>query len=274
MKNVLVRTLTGIVFIALVISSILFREVSTLPFELLFLFFTFMGTWELLKMSEKKSIHPNYPIAIALSCYSFLIPSMGEGVYGYLIFPMVLLLPMVELFRNKENAILNVSVSLLPMIWVALPLALLAKLFLNEIDATVLILSLFVTIWLNDTLAYCVGSLFGKHPLFKRISPKKSVEGFVGGMVLTTTIITLLGSAEILCTEKLTTPWHWLFFAILVVIFGTLGDLVESMYKRDCDVKDSGKILPGHGGVLDRLDSLFFSVPAVYTYLLFLSFFL
>lgn len=270
MKNVLVRTLTGIVFITLVVASILLREVSVWPFGILFLFFTVVGTWECLKMSEKKNIHPNYPMAIALSVCCFLMPFIGV----YLILPLVLLLPIVELFRNKENAMMNVSASFLPVIWVALPLALLADLFQKETDAQVLVIALFVTIWLNDTLAYCVGSLFGKHPLFKRISPKKSVEGFVGGMVLTTAIITLLSCAGMLYTETLTTPWHWLAFAIIIVLFGTVGDLVESMYKRDCEVKDSGKILPGHGGVLDRLDSLFFAVPAVYTYLLLLSFFL
>ena len=129
-----------------------------------------------------------------------------------------------------------------------------------------LVLAVFIFLWTNDTGAYCTGSLFGRHKLFPRVSPGKSWEGSIGGGVLCLAVSQLLS----LWLPELT-RWEWMGFALTVVLFGTWGDLVESLFKRQLGIKDSGNILPGHGGMLDRFDSSLMAIPAVITYLLFLS---
>ena len=131
------------------------------------------------------------------------------------------------------------------------------------------LLALFVFIWVNDSFAYLTGSLFGKHRMFERISPKKSWEGFIGGAAFT------IAASVIFANYFTQLPlWGWIGFAILMIIFGTLGDLVESLFKRTLNVKDSGNILPGHGGILDRIDSVIFSIPALFIYVEIISFFI
>ena len=117
--------------------------------------------------------------------------------------------------------------------------------------------------WASDTGAYCVGSLIGKHPLFKRISPNKSCEGSVGGAVLAIGISMIFAHYD----TSLYSTLQWAGMALVVVVFGTWGDLVESLMKRQLGIKDSGNILPGHGGMLDRFDSSLIAIPAVALYL-------
>ena len=128
------------------------------------------------------------------------------------------------------------------------------------------ILLVFILIWANDSFAYLVGRKFGKTKLFERISPKKTWEGSIGGVFFGL----LLGYLNSQIFDGLDTP-TWMAIAVIVVIFGSLGDLVESLFKRSLGIKDSGKILPGHGGVLDRFDGIFISAPMVYTFLKILS---
>ncbi|MBO4598940.1 MAG: phosphatidate cytidylyltransferase [Bacteroidaceae bacterium] len=122
---------------------------------------------------------------------------------------------------------------------------------------------MFVFLWASDTGAYCVGSLIGKHPLFKRISPNKSWEGSVGGAVLAIGISMIFAHYD----TSLYSTLQWAGMALVVVVFGTWGDLVESLMKRQLGIKDSGNILPGHGGMLDRFDSSLIAIPAVALYL-------
>ncbi|HOD09257.1 MAG TPA: phosphatidate cytidylyltransferase, partial [Flavobacterium sp.] len=124
-----------------------------------------------------------------------------------------------------------------------------------------IILSIFILIWVNDTFAFLVGKTFGKHKLFEKVSPKKTIEGFIGGFIFS--IITGFILAKYLMLQSY---FHWVSIAILASVFGTLGDLVESKFKRIANVKDSGNIMPGHGGVLDRLDSIIFVAPIVYLF--------
>ena len=124
------------------------------------------------------------------------------------------------------------------------------------------VLAIFVFIWVNDTAAFVVGSLFGKHKFIERISPKKTVEGFIGGIVFSVLAAVIL--------SKFFTDYSlafWIGFSIVTALFGTLGDLFESLIKRTYEVKDSGSLIPGHGGILDRIDSLLIAIPAVYIYL-------
>ena len=126
-----------------------------------------------------------------------------------------------------------------------------------------IILGCFILIWVNDSFAYIVGKSFGKQKLFYSISPHKTVEGFLGGLLFCCISASIVSRY---IDETLTTP-NWLIIAIIVSVFGTLGDLIESKLKRESNVKDSGKIIPGHGGILDRLDSIIFASPYIYLYL-------
>ncbi len=134
---------------------------------------------------------------------------------------------------------------------------------LNEYHPKIII-SLLAIIWMNDTFAYLVGRSIGKKKLFERVSPKKTIEGFIGGTVFA--LITGILLARFYINETNETPIKWTFIAIIVSVFGTLGDLIESKFKRNAGVKDSGSIMPGHGGFLDRLDSIIFVAPMVYLF--------
>ena len=186
-----------------------------------------------------------------------------------------------ELYLQRENPIGNWAHSMLAQIYVALPFSLLALLLFaptaegaDPRTRAYLILSVFVFLWCNDTGAYCTGSLLGRHKLFPRVSPGKTWEGSIGGGVLTVVasqLIAWFGPAEMTgeCSFVVfgLTPLQWAGFALTVVVFGTWGDLVESLMKRRLGVKDSGNILPGHGGMLDRFDSSLLAIPAVVCYL-------
>lgn len=182
---------------------------------------------------------------------------------------LLLYLMITELYLKKKNPIGNWAYSMLSQLYVALPFALLNVLaFQNSPETSsvtynpILPLSVFVFIWLSDTGAYCVGSLIGKHRLFERISPKKSWEGSIGGAVFS------IAAAFVFARFFPFMPmWQWAGLATVVVIFGTWGDLTESLMKRQLGIKDSGNILPGHGGMLDRFDSALMAVPAAVVYL-------
>lgn len=182
---------------------------------------------------------------------------------------LLLYLMITELYLKKTNPIGNWAYTMLSQLYVALPFALLNVLaFQNSPETSsvsynpILPLSIFVFIWLSDTGAYCVGSLIGKHRLFERISPKKSWEGSIGGAVFS-----IASSFAFARFFPFMTMWQWAGLAVVVVIFGTWGDLTESLMKRQLGIKDSGNILPGHGGMLDRFDSALMAIPAAVVYL-------
>jgi phosphatidate cytidylyltransferase len=180
------------------------------------------------------------------------------SIYGiYVVFVLIL-----ELYRKQTNPIHNWAYFILGQIFIALPFSLLNFiLFINDWQPLVL-LSVFVTIWVNDTGAYLTGVTIGKHRLFERISPKKSWEGFIGGAVfalLSGYIFSLLIPGIQLI--------NWLIFSEIIVVFGTFGDLIESLMKRTVGVKDSGDLIPGHGGLLDRFDSMLLAAPVIFIYL-------
>lgn len=275
MKNLLIRTVTGLFFTAAVVASLLCYGMSTVPFYLLFLFFTVVGTYELVRMGRNVGLEANLPLALLLSVTLFSIPPF-VFILPKTLLPLLLLIGVVillllgaavlvmELFRCRPNPIGNVSATLLPMLWVAVPFALIGLLLGS--GETIVALSIFIVIWLSDTLAYCSGRLFGKHKLFERVSPKKTIEGFVISLCLTVVITACFYWIPFLKVEAFTTPWHWAGFSLVIVLFATTGDLVESLFKRSCSVKDSGKILPGHGGVLDRFDSALLAIPVAAIY--------
>jgi len=184
------------------------------------------------------------------------------SVYGF----FVVLVLVYELFRKQPNAIHNWAYFILGQVFIALPFSLLNFILYIQEWQPIILLSVFVTIWVNDTGAYLVGVTFGKHRLFERISPKKSWEGFFGGA----TLAMLSGYIFSLYIPQISLI-NWLIFSEIIVLFGTFGDLIESLLKRTVNVKDSGTVIPGHGGLLDRFDSMLLAVPVVYMFLSFLS---
>jgi phosphatidate cytidylyltransferase len=219
-----------------------------------------------------------YVIAITMFALFFLkgLGFVSGNYFWILIFPVAGVF-IAELYSLSDNPFANISGVLAGVINVALPFSLTTELTMHEgnYDYRIL-LALFIFLWSNDVGAYCFGMLFGrkgKHKLFERISPKKSWEGFWGGI-----IVSLIAAFVLLSVwgERYASvdKAHWFALAVIISLSGTFGDLIESMLKRSAGVKDSGKIMPGHGGILDRFDSALFafSFALAYIYLLGLKF--
>jgi phosphatidate cytidylyltransferase len=264
-KNFIQRTLTGFLFVASILLSIYFQA-TYYTFSLLFFGFTSIALFEFYRIVnsyKEVNIKSFIPIIAGLTLYvsTFLIAS-GYANYSILAGYAVLLVGLIitELYRKQSNPFHNIAFIVLGQIFIALPFSILTAIACNEIYW---LFALFILIWVYDSCAYMVGVMFGKHRMIERISPKKSWEGFIGGFILTlvATLIFAYFTPDI-------AVWKWLLFGVLIVIFGTWGDLTESLLKRTVDVKDSGNLLPGHGGVLDRFDSLLLLAPIVYFFLL------
>lgn len=277
MKNFIIRALTGIAIVAV---QVLCTYLSPLSLAGLFLLLTALTVNEFLGIvSLKGQVQVNRPIVIVGSCYlffAFWLNCLTRGgslvVFApYLVF--LLYCYIKELYSHHDNPIVNLGVTMLSQIYIVLPLSLINLLafgnfacFSGEAPFYAIPLAIYIFIWASDTGAYLSGSLLGRHKLFPRISPKKSWEGSVGGALLT------VGAAVAVAHfYGFMNVWQWIGMALVVVVFGTYGDLTESMIKRHLGIKDSGNILPGHGGLLDRLDSMFFAIPAVIMYLYMLS---
>lgn len=269
MKNLITRALSGTVYVCLIVGSIVFAKVTEIPFAVLFALFVVVGMYEALKLTSSKP-STNLSLTGVLDILSGL--ALFFGVYfGLTDAKFFLLLPLsflilrlvIQLYRPAENAISAYLRSFFALIYVSLPLSLLWFVLTNS---NILLLSVFVFIWVNDTGAFIVGSLLGKHKMFPRVSPKKSWEGLIGGFLFT------IGCAFIICyisaQEPILSLADWITLAVLVSTAATLGDLIESLLKRTAGVKDSGNIIPGHGGILDRIDSLLLVVPCVVLFML------
>ena len=271
-SNFVQRTITGILFVVILVGCILLTPIS---FGILFALISALSVYEFGQLMDKsKQVAINKKITSLAGAYLFLaVMAFCTGATDAQVFlPYLLLLlylMITELYLKKENPLGNWAFTMLSQLYIALPFALLNILaFHNDVASSsvsynpVLPLSVFVFIWLSDTGAYCVGSLIGKHRLFERISPKKSWEGSIGGGVFS--IASSLVFAHYFPFLPLA---EWMGLAFTVVVFGTWGDLTESLMKRQLGIKDSGNILPGHGGMLDRFDSALMAIPAAVIYL-------
>lgn len=269
MKNLLFRTLTGAIFATLVIGSII---LGSWAFIILFGFFTIVGTLEFYRMvSAKKLVSPILIPGVLTSFLSFVSFSTVMSGYmpnSFLFFPLLLalILSVFELYRKQKEPILDIAITVFPILFVALPFAL-GTLILNQpIQPNyIFLLAFFAILWTNDTMAYLTGMSVGKHRLFERISPKKSWEGFLGGLFFSVVIGVVIG-----WVSEVNTWYFWVGYAIIISLAGTMGDLVESLFKRSSGIKDSGSILPGHGGVLDRFDGALLAFPFATAYIILL----
>lgn len=271
-KNMLVRTVTGVLFVAALVTSFLRFEAMVFLFAII----TGLTLWEYATIvNTMKAVRINRFISTAAGVYFFLaVAGYCSGITPSAVFIPYLLtvvyLFVSELYTRHEHAINDWAYTMLSQMYIALPFAMLNVLAFQSSDdgiryCRILPLSIFIFLWTSDTGAYCVGSLLGRHKLFPRISPAKSWEGSLGGAILVliaaSLISQLIGDASIL------TLYEWLGLGLVVTIFGTWGDLVESLFKRTVGIKDSGNILPGHGGMLDRFDSALMAIPAAVVYL-------
>jgi phosphatidate cytidylyltransferase len=289
MNNFIVRAITGILFVAAIVASFLRPEAMALLFALV----TGLTIWEFSGLvNERKGVSINRFICTVAGVYFFLAMTYYcSNVYGgtaksvvfipYLI--TVIYLLVAELYAKQEDPINDWAYTMLSQMYIALPFSMINVLaFTATPDGAIrynaiLPLSVFVFLWINDTGAYCTGSLIGKHKLFPRVSPGKSWEGSIGGavfVILASWAIDYFVDSEngYLAGSVLTTA-QWIGLGLIVVLFGTWGDLVESLFKRTLGIKDSGNILPGHGGMLDRFDSSLLAFPAAVVYLYTLSMF-
>ncbi len=262
-NNLITRSITGLIFIAIVISSIFLH---TYIFAVLFLLVTLIGIGELLNASKFYSnISINKVLAYVSGGVTYLIISANaqQLIETKWLLLIILLLPIImifELYRKKSNPFLNIAYTFLPTFYIAIPLGILNYM---QIEANgKILLAFFVTIWASDTFAYCVGTLMGKHRLFERISPKKSWEGSIGSAIITIGISLFYN--QIFGELNM---WQWSIFALIAIVTATFGDLVESLFKRSVEIKDSGNILPGHGGILDRFDAVLLSSPFIFVFL-------
>jgi len=226
--------------------------------------------YEFKKMIQLRSIFP-YIIGTLLFIFGNIlnvedVPARIIFEYvGVMLFLTIFITFASILFAKKEEVVSHLGKIFLTIIYIVVPFTLIVQIpFLNAsfnyVNTT--ILGVFILIWTNDTFAFLVGKNFGKHKLLERISPNKTIEGFIGGMVFTFLASLVLANQFTSLTQK-----QWLVIAGIVSIFGVLGDLIESMFKRQAGVKDSSNLIPGHGGFLDRFDSVIFAAPFIFIYL-------
>ena len=276
MKNFIQRAITGLIFVAVLIGCMV---ASPLSFGVLFCIISALATAEFCNlMNRQENVKVNRNICVLGSvalfpCFFYygMNPAQTGIFIPYLI--IIIYLMISELYLKKEHPLNSWAYAMLSQMYVGLPFALLNVLAFHtdgweSVSAYqfILPLSIFAFNWVNDTGAYCTGMLLGKHPLFKRISPKKSWEGSIGGAVFSiAAAFALAHFFPILSTIE------WVGLGLTVVVFGTWGDLTESLMKRYLGIKDSGNILPGHGGMLDRFDSAIMAIPAAVVYLYFIN---
>ena len=283
MKNLIVRSITGIFFVAAIVVCFM----KPFAMEFLFAIITGLSIWEYCGLvNNVKGVQVNRLISTIAGVYFFLaVGGFCSGIVPTAAVFIPYLLTVVylfisELYAKTENAINDWAYTMLGQMYIALPFSTINVLAFNatadgNIDFNNLVpLCVFVFLWANDTGAYCAGSLLGKHKLFPRISPGKSWEGSIGGAIIVLAVAFGIGQYENgLDSQTGLTVLQWMGLGLVVVMFGTWGDLVESLFKRTLGIKDSGNILPGHGGMLDRFDSSLMAMPAAVVYLYSLTLF-
>lgn len=284
MKTFIVRSITGILFVAIMLTCFL------RPLTMVLIFTAITGTtiWEFTGLvNNRENVSINRFICSASGVFLFIsIAGYCWGIVNASVFIPYLLtvvyLFISELYTGSKDPIHDWAYSMMSQMYIALPFACINVLAFRTVISTgdivynmLLPLSIFIFLWMNDTGAYLTGSLIGRHKLFPRISPGKTWEGSIGGGVLVLIVAALIAMIDhshwlinigLATTDTALSTPEWLGLGLVVVFFGTWGDLVESLFKRTLGIKDSGNVLPGHGGMLDRFDSSLMALPAAVIY--------
>ncbi len=273
MKEFHTRTVWGLLFVTALAGAIL---LGSYTFAVLFLILSGFVLREFYSLCREAGFSPQvYPglfAGLVIFVLSFFVAqhTISFRSYNYLLL-LIYAIPVYEIFRKKKNPLANIALTGFGLIYVSIPFSLLNFLAFPDSDGSVsynyaLLISLFVFVWAADSGAYIFGVRFGRRRLIERISPKKSWEGLFGG------VVTAIAAGWILSLVFPQYSFEMMgLLAVVVVISGTLGDLVESMIKRSIGVKDSGRFMPGHGGLLDRFDSILLASPVIYFVLQFFS---
>ncbi|HNP48173.1 MAG TPA: phosphatidate cytidylyltransferase [Bacteroidia bacterium] len=269
MSNFFQRLFTALIGSAIVIFAILYSEWS---FLLLLMLMVFLALREFYSLTSGEGIKPQSTYGIIIGLAPFLSPFLNSSFMIQLnLLPLLFILPYFifirELFTKAEKPFSNIAYTLLGIFYIAIPVFMFYLIAFQGHDKEnyhgTNILGFFLLLWANDTGAYLAGRWLGKTKLFERISPKKTWEGVGGGVLLTAVVAYIIA----MYYTNLD-PLNWYIMAAIIIVTGTLGDLVESLFKRSIQIKDSSSLLPGHGGVLDRFDGLFIAAPFVFFYLL------
>ena len=277
MSELVKRALTGVLIVLVLITGICSGQLGLIVLVLLL---SIMGLWEFYSLVETGGHRPLKITGVfSGTAITFIVSLFSHGFvdenYLVLIVPLLSIVLLVELFRRSDNPIVNTGITLLGVFYVALPFALINFLAYPPVQqesdnmaqySPNILLGFFFLLWTNDSFAYLFGVKLGKRKLYEAVSPKKSWEGSFGGALF------CLGCAYLTSQyfQELQL-FQWIVISALVIIFGTLGDLVQSLFKRNMKVKDSGTILPGHGGILDRFDGVLIAIPFIFAYLEFLK---
>jgi phosphatidate cytidylyltransferase len=279
MNETLKRSISGAIYVILLLASILFSTNKNFDsFFILFGIFLIIAVFEFCGLVN---INKTVPILFAGATYflTYRIANATKGEvllysirYNQNIEKIVLFLVLLVsikcllfLFNENQTTLSSYSKYVYLIGYIILPFLLITKIPFGKVGYNPkIIISIFILIWTNDTFAYIVGKSIGKRKLFEKVSPKKTIEGFVGGVVFAVLASYIISKYYIEIVESNT--FIWIITALIVSIFGTIGDLIESKFKRIAGVKDSGSIMPGHGGILDRLDSVIFATPIIFLF--------
>ena len=269
-SNFIKRAIFGAIYVAVIIGSL---WLGSLSFGFVCLLILILSLDEYFRLVKRLNIRPPDILILVCAGLSFALVFMNRSIalpskYLFAI-PVCLLFFMIrEIYKKSKNPLYNLVFGVFGFVYVFVPITSLFTIGFFEYFTWTedfhmdIPLGFFLLVWANDTGAYLAGSAFGKNKLFERISPKKTLEGSLGGMVLS-----LVAAYVISLYAGHVSTLDWMVISLLVVIFGTLGDLFESLLKRKVEVKDSGNLIPGYGGMLDRFDSVLFAAPVVFTYL-------
>lgn len=273
MKKFLIRTVSGAVYVALIITVLYLGSWTGNDFLghvvclIFFLLLAMTGMYETYHNLEPKGIVANRPWGYAMGVACYAAVALASVNMGFLAIVLSFsILAMIQLARHEEHPFETICYTMLPILWVVVPMALVPMIDKRDLNGYIMLA--FILIWVNDSFAYMVGMLLGKHKMTPRHSPNKTWEGTIGGALFCIAAAILFGN---MLTGLEVSPWEYLPLGCIVGCIGTLGDLVESMFKRYVGVKDSGKLMPGHGGLLDRFDSFVMVMPFAACYMFFLT---
>jgi len=274
LSNLITRAISGAVFVAVIIGSILLHPYAYAGVMTVVVVWALFEFHDIITKDRKSAVkYIGAFCGVTLFVVSFFYAQrLITGKVFLLFIPLLTLLFIIQLYTKKNQSFQVLANTLIGLVYIAMPFSLCNGLVFPSGDsgflspdgkyAPEILLGFFVLLWVNDSFAYLTGIMFGRHRLFERISPKKSWEGFIGGLICTIALSLLVAR-----WFPILPFYHWMAVAAIIVVFGVYGDLIESLLKRSLNIKDSGRFLPGHGGILDRFDSVLLAAPMVFFYL-------